>query len=248
MAALSPLGAIVRRHDPDRFLTVLFAPPARREALFVLYAFNHELARAREAAREPTVALIRLQWWREVVEGARRRHEVAEPLADALGAGVLRQADLLAMIEGREAEADPIETLAEWRDYVRATAGGVAVAAGHVLGADPAVAKALRSYGAAYGVSGLLRAQAALARRGRSLMPVETVQRSGLAAARTALAAEGRRWLDEARRHLLTRSVLPAGLPAAYAQPDLRRPERAEGQRPPSARLRVILAGLSGRV
>ena len=34
-----------------------------------LYAFNHELARAREAVSEPPLALIRLQWWREVVEG-----------------------------------------------------------------------------------------------------------------------------------------------------------------------------------
>jgi len=39
---------MVRRVDPDRYLTALFAPPARREALFTLYAFNHELARARE--------------------------------------------------------------------------------------------------------------------------------------------------------------------------------------------------------
>ena len=76
MTGLSAVGEIVRRHDPDRFLTALFAPAERREALFVLYAFNHELARAREVAREPMLAMVRLQWWREVVEGARRRHEV----------------------------------------------------------------------------------------------------------------------------------------------------------------------------
>ena len=63
--------ALVRRHDPDRFLTALFAPPEKRDALLTLYAFNHELARAREAVSEPPLALIRLQWWREVVEGAR---------------------------------------------------------------------------------------------------------------------------------------------------------------------------------
>ena len=47
------IAALVRRHDPDRFLTALFAPPDRRDALLVLYAFNHELARAREVASEP---------------------------------------------------------------------------------------------------------------------------------------------------------------------------------------------------
>jgi phytoene synthase len=60
--------ALVRRHDPDRFLTALFAPSEKRNALLTLYAFNHELARAREVVSEPPLALIRLQWWREVVE------------------------------------------------------------------------------------------------------------------------------------------------------------------------------------
>src|ERR1700730_69402 len=81
------IAALVRRHDPDRFLTALFAPPEKRDALLTLYAFNHELARAREAVSEPPLGLIRLQWWREVVEGARRRHEVAEPLTAAIEAG-----------------------------------------------------------------------------------------------------------------------------------------------------------------
>ncbi len=43
----SSLAGFVRRYDPDRFLTALFAPPEKREALLALYAFNHELARAR---------------------------------------------------------------------------------------------------------------------------------------------------------------------------------------------------------
>ena len=86
--------------------------------------------------REPPLALIRLQWWREVVEGARRRHEVAEPLAAALEAGALDRGDLLALIDARETEVEPaIETLEDWRDYVMGNAGGVAVAAGRLLGA-----------------------------------------------------------------------------------------------------------------
>jgi phytoene synthase len=38
--ALSPMAALVRRHDRDRYQTELFAPSAAREALFALYAFN----------------------------------------------------------------------------------------------------------------------------------------------------------------------------------------------------------------
>ncbi|MGC8470218.1 MAG: squalene/phytoene synthase family protein, partial [Acetobacteraceae bacterium] len=83
------LGPWLRARDPDRFLCALFAPPDRRWALFALYGFNHELARAREVAAEPTLALIRLAWWREVLAGAERRHFVATPLRAALAAGLL---------------------------------------------------------------------------------------------------------------------------------------------------------------
>src|SRR5215471_18639800 len=67
---LSPVAALVRRHDRDRFQTVLFAPAARREALFALYAFNYEIARVRETVTEPVLGQIRLQWWRENIAAA----------------------------------------------------------------------------------------------------------------------------------------------------------------------------------
>ena len=105
------IAALVRRHDPDRFLTALFAPPEHRDALLTLYAFDHELARAREVTSEPHLALIRLHWWREVVEGARRRHEVATPLGELLDFGPTRRRDLLPVIEAYEMESEPcIET------------------------------------------------------------------------------------------------------------------------------------------
>ena len=54
--------------DYDRYLSALFAPACRREALFALIAFNHEIARIPEAVSEPMLGRIRLQWWREVLE------------------------------------------------------------------------------------------------------------------------------------------------------------------------------------
>src|ERR1700733_11991908 len=106
MSELSIVGALVRRADPDRFLTALFAPPDRREALLTLYAFNNELARARASTSQPMLAMIRLQWWREVVEGVAKSHEVATPLTALLEAGILDRAESLALIDAREAETD----------------------------------------------------------------------------------------------------------------------------------------------
>ncbi len=181
MTPLSPAALAVRRHDPDRFLAALFAPAGRREALMLLYAFNHEIARAREVASEPTLALIRLQWWREVVEGAPRRHPLAEPLAEALDQGGLAREDLLAMLDGRELETEAdMPSVEDFQDYVRATAGAIAVASGRALGAAPAMFDRLRAVGVAYGVAGQLRSVAALAAQGRCLLPADLLAAHGL--------------------------------------------------------------------
>jgi phytoene synthase len=253
------IAALVRRHDPDRFLTALFAPPEKRDALLTLYAFNHELARAREAVSEPPLALIRLQWWREVVEGARRRHEVAEPLVAAIDAGELDRADLLPLIDGREVEVEPaIETLRAWRTYVLGTAGGLAVAAGRLLSApDPDV---LRPLGAAYGIAGLLRSVAAHAQQGRCMLPEDVLAEHGLTreqvianpAAVTAPAlmrqmiGEGLVLLDAPVR--LPRRAIAAALPAVLARRDLGRAPAFPAQRGLGDRLAVMLAGIAGGI
>ena len=76
-------SALVRAHDRGRYLATLFAPADRRDALYTLYAFNHEIVRVREAARESMPGEIRLQWWREVLLGEREREAAANPVAAA---------------------------------------------------------------------------------------------------------------------------------------------------------------------
>ena len=58
---LSQCAAAVREHDPDRYLATLFAPAAAREALFALYAFDHEIARVRRVVSEPMAGLVRVR-------------------------------------------------------------------------------------------------------------------------------------------------------------------------------------------
>ena len=259
-SALSPLGAQLRRTDPDRFLTALFAPPAQREALFTLYAFNHELARARAVASVPMLALIRLHWWREVIEGADRRHEIATPLRAALHAGILHAPDLLAMIDAREAEAEEsIPDTAAWWGWLRGAHGGVAVAAGRVLGADGATCDRLRALGAAYGAAGVLLGVAASARAGRCLLPEDALADHGTTlhtvtsgqdapAVAAAIAALRRQALAElAAGQGRYDTALAAALPGVLARRDLRRtalpPARGAGDR-----LAVLIASIRRRV
>ena len=87
--------ALLREGDKDRFLPTLFAPPKYRRALFALYAFNLEVARTRELAREPMPGEIRLQWWREVLGGIGRGDVDAHPAAAAIRDVVVREEPLL---------------------------------------------------------------------------------------------------------------------------------------------------------
>ncbi|WP_431269744.1 squalene/phytoene synthase family protein [Dankookia sp. P2] len=215
---------------------------------------------------------MRLQWWREAVEHAAegkppRRHEVAGPLHAAIGAGLLDPADLVALADAREAEAEEegLPTREAFSAYLRGTAGGFAVTAGRLLGAAPGLLPALQQAGAAYGLAGVLRSLPALARQGRCLLPQdalaaarltpeEVVQAPALAGpVVAALAADGVAALEATRRALrpLGRAANAAALPLVLARRDLRR--LAAGRALPAGarglgdRLAVVLAGIAGR-
>jgi phytoene synthase len=253
------LATLVRKHDPDRFLTVLFAPPDKRDTLLTLYAFNNELARARSVASEAPLALIRLQWWREVVDGEPKRHEIATPLFEAITAGALHAADLLPLIDARDQEAyGEFTMLSDWRNWLLEGAGGLAVAAGHALGAThPEV---LRPYGAAYGVAALLRATGALASEGRCLLPQDLLMQYGLSPeafihdpaavpARAVLALmvrEGMSFLRSAGK--VPKAAVAAALPAVLARRDFAHWPNLHQPRRLGDRLAVFAAGLTGRV
>lgn len=267
---LSPIGAFARAHDPDRFLCALFAPAERREAIFALIALNHELARAREAATNPMAALIRLQWWRDVVEEARdgrpaRHHEVAGPLHGAVTAGALDPDALIELMDAREVETEEggFATEQDFVTWLRGTAGGWSAVAGRALGADAQAAELLRALGAAYGLAGVLRSVPAHAAQGRCLLPLDRLAEAGLRAEHLiadpqsgalapilrAMAREGLEALASARRDVPA-GTIAAALPAVLARRDLRRLARgrATALRGVGDRLAVSWAGLRQRV
>jgi NADH dehydrogenase [ubiquinone] 1 alpha subcomplex assembly factor 6 len=250
--ASSPVAALVRRHDRDRFQTALFAPAARREALFALYAFNYEIARVRERVREPTLGRIRLEWWRETIDLAYRgapvrRHPVAEALVMVIRAQNPTRDHFERLIDGREADLDhtPSATLAALEAYAESTSSCVIYLALELLGVrddEPALAAA-RNLGIAYALAGLLRALPWRSAAGRPVIPVDIARRSGLdpdlppsPANRPALrraveeiAAAARNRLAEARRlsHRIPAAAAPALLSAVIAERSLRRLEQA---------------------
>ena len=108
---------LVRSADRDRFLAALFAPEPARSSLLALLAFDHELARTRTVTREPMLARIRLEWWREAVaEAAGAARPRAQPIVESLSETVRRHgltpARLVALIDAREEEIEgPLDVL-----------------------------------------------------------------------------------------------------------------------------------------
>jgi phytoene synthase len=248
----SPLAALCRQYDRDRYQTALFAPADRQGALFALYAFNYEIARVREIVTQPMLGQIRLQWWREIVDAAfagvpPRQHDVAEPLAAMIGDVAPTRAHFDRMIDTRERDLadEPPATMAALEAYAEGTAATLLYLALEVLGvAQPAARASAREIGIGYALAGLLRAMPFHARSGRSYIPAELTARASLdprdyaglrdtaqlrtAAAEIAEAAAGHLQKARLNRREFPRSACAAMLSAVVADRFLARLKQAD--------------------
>jgi 15-cis-phytoene synthase len=250
--AFAHCEALVRAADRDRFLATLFAPAEYRDALFALYAFNVEITRVREVAREPLAGEIRLQWWSDVLGGAGRGEVAAYPEAAALLASMARYylpaERFEALIAARRFDLydEPMATLDDLEAYADGASSGLIALAAQVLlhGGEPGIGALCHHAGVAHAIVGLLKAFPVHAARGQLFLPLEVLQRHGasrrdaaggqatpqLRAALTELRQRARHHLREAQKLLAAAppAVLPALLPVALAAPTLARMERRD--------------------
>jgi phytoene synthase len=250
--AFAYCAELVRAADRDRFLSSLFAPAEHRAALHALYAFNVEVARVREVAREPLPGEIRLQWWSEVVNGERAEEAAANPVASALLSVIERHrlavSALTALIDARcfDLYDDPMARLADLEAYVRKTSSTLLALAAQILaGGEGEVTETIANpAGIAYAIAGLIRAFPLHAARRQLYVPLEVLERHGVEpqdifAGRSSknLSAAFGELQDVARRHLLAAhqqiatlpdAALPAFLPVALVRPSLDRLARRD--------------------
>ena len=185
-AALSYCALEVRRNDPERFLTCLFAPADRREALFALYAFNQEVAKTRAIVSEPLLGEIRLTWWREAIEeiyeGTPRQHAVVQALAEAVRAHDLPPAPFERLIEarGQDLLPEPPADLPALLAYADGTAGTLTDLCLAALGGVDRQDDLARSAGIAVALTGLLRALPFHAREHWVTLPSSLLEAQGV--------------------------------------------------------------------
>lgn len=250
-------AALVRDADRDRYLATLFAPADRRGALFALYAFDIEISRIRDLAREPMAGEIRLQWWREVLEGERtgeaKAHPVAASLLAALSSHRLAARQLASLVEMHRFDVydEPMQTVSALQRYAANTTGAVVDLARHILDEAVVVDTAVIEAGTACTIANIIACLPRHAARRQLFVPLDILHAYGAEAedvfamrATSELRAALAELRLRARRHLaaiagmsanIPERVWPAFLPLAPIRPWLAAMERTEYQpfRPP---------------
>lgn len=286
---LAACADTARELDRERWLAGGLAPRRARDDLLVLLAFNAEVARTRDVVSEPILGQIRLQWWRDTIEAAAAApgsvpddptataalaHPVAGGLARLFAMGKLAPADLLPLVDAREAELDETgaDNIDDFLARIDATAGALNRAALRLLGADTDTSREAADHAArAYGIAGQMRAAAVNAARGRVTLPRDLLDRhgvtdsalrggnppAGLASVARTLAQQAHRHVDAARqlRREVPATALPVLVTVRFARRHLARLARAEFDlfsprlepTPAAAPLVVLMTMLTGR-
>ena len=235
--------ATLRETDRDRYLACLLTPVERRPAISALYAFNAELARVRDLVREPLPGEVRLQYWRDLLNGAAHGATAANPVAAELLRAIdtysLPREPLLAMVDARVFDLydDPMETLAMFEGYAGETASALIQLASLVLNPQMAEenSESAGHAGVAQAIAGSLLLLPQHRSRGQVYLPLDLLNAtgldrqsfleadaSGLQGAIEAFAGSGLDHLRKARRSAKrAKALVPAYLPVSLVEPIL---------------------------
>lgn len=178
----------LRQSDFDRYLAVLYAPEDKRPALAALYAFNAEIARIRDVVHDALPGEVRLQWWRDLINGTEHGAVTGNPVAALLLQAIqdyqLPRSVFDAYCEARifDLYNDPMPSRNDLEGYCGETACAILQMAAMILDADAAKPSAELSghAGVAQAVSGLLRLMPLHRRRGQVYVPEDMLQAVGV--------------------------------------------------------------------
>jgi len=178
----------LRTQDWNRYLSVLFADKKHRPGLFALYAFNAEIARVRQMISDPLPGEVRLQWWRDLLNGVEHGEVAANPNAAALQKTIktykLPVSAFQDLIDARVFDLydDPMPTLHDLEGYAGETTSAVFQIASMILndGKDAGTAVVAGHAGVAYALSGLMRSLPYHASRRQVYLPADLLSRHGV--------------------------------------------------------------------
>jgi len=192
-AARAHVHEVVRRAGSSFFAAMRILPPARREAVYAVYAYCREVDDIADDEGDSGAKLARLAAWRDEVQ--RIYDGVPEsPTGKALAGDVCRFAlpreEFLRLIDAVEKDAGTVmhaPSMAELQRYCRGVAGAVGMLLIRIFGDHgPAAQEFAVALGEALQLTNILRDLAEDAERDRLYLPAELLREHGVDARRPA--------------------------------------------------------------
>ncbi len=171
------------------YYSFLFLPPDRRRAITALYAFCREVDDVVDECSDAQVARATLDWWRgEVAEiySGRPQHPVALALVPVVKRFGLAQEHLLEIIAGMEMDIDQprYPDFGSLQLYCYRVASVVGLLSAEIFGySDRRTLEYAHDLGIAFQLTNIIRDVGEDARRNRIYLPMDELQRFGVAAA-----------------------------------------------------------------
>ena len=171
------------------YYSFLFLPPERRRAITALYAFCREVDDTVDDATDPSVARIKLAWWRTEVSAMYKgnpTHPVTQALRPHLEPYQLEEKHLLAIVDGMEMDLDQSRYLdyAGLQRYCWHVAGVVGILSASIFGyTNPQTLVYAERLGLAFQLTNIIRDVGEDARKGRIYIPVSELQQFNVTAA-----------------------------------------------------------------
>ena len=170
------------------YYAFLFLPPARRQAITALYAFCREVDDVVDECTDPSLARIKLAWWRTQVDAlfeGKAEHLVMKALLPCLDPFDITRERLLAVIAGMEMDLDQTRYL-DWpalQTYCWHAAGVVGELSASIFGyTDASTLQYASKLGLAFQLTNIIRDVGDDARRGRIYLPLSDLQQFGVRA------------------------------------------------------------------
>jgi phytoene synthase len=176
------------RSGSSFYYSFLFLPPERRRAITALYAFCREVDDVVDEIRDKTIAATKLAWWRLEVErlyAGEPTHPVTKALQPCVEPFGIGRRQLMEIIDGMQMDLDQNRYLdfEGLRLYCRRVAGVVGELSASIFGyQDPLTLRYADELGLAFQLTNIIRDIGEDARAGRIYIPIEDLQRHGLAA------------------------------------------------------------------
>jgi phytoene synthase len=170
------------------YYSFAFLSAQRRRAITALYAFCREVDDVVDDSTDDGLARVRLDWWREEVErlyAGRPQHPVTRALAPHLSDYAIERARLLEIVDGMQMDLEQNRYLdfEGLRLYCHRVAGVVGMLAANIFGARrESTSRYAEELGVALQLTNIIRDVGEDARRNRIYLPIEDLQRFGVAA------------------------------------------------------------------